>query len=131
MPLQRTNLTLRRLSEEMRSYSQEKSRQREEELRAEVDRIQQEIKQLQRSSEESATVSDRLNREVGVRQRGGLTLPQVLDVETAIQQRKAEVEQLIQDMKSANLESLAISPPEESKAFLDGEACSPPSCLDI
>ena len=62
--LQRTNLTLRRLSEEMRSYGQEKSRQREEELRTEVERIQQEIKLLQRSSEESATVSDRLNREV-------------------------------------------------------------------
>ena len=66
----------------MRSYSQEKSRQREEELRIEViiiiiiiktiiititiqvDRIQAEIKQLQRNSEESATVSDKLNREV-------------------------------------------------------------------
>ena len=35
--------------------------------------------------------------------------------------RKGEVEKLIQDMKSANLESLTISPPEESKTFLDGE----------
>lgn len=35
-PLQRTNVTLRRLGDEMRSYSQEKSRQREEELRIEV-----------------------------------------------------------------------------------------------
>ena len=43
-----------------------------------VDRIQAEIKQLQRNSEESATVSDKLNREV-------------LDVEAAIQQRKTEV----------------------------------------
>ena len=43
-----------------------------------VDRIQAEIKQLQRNSEESATVSDKLNREV-------------LDVEAAIQQRKSEV----------------------------------------
>ena len=116
-----------------------------------VDRIQAEIKQLQRNSEESATVSDKLNREV-------------LDVEAAIQQRKSEVkitlgprfiethfsrlsnlylwkrisqsgwfgqlclklfslqvEKLIQEMKTANLESLTISPPEESKAFLDGE----------
>jgi len=104
--LQRTNATLRRLGDEMRSYSQEKSRQREEELRIEVDRIQAEIKQLQRNSEESATVSDKLNREV-------------LDVEAAIQQRKSEVEKLIQEMKTANLESLTISPPEESKAFLD------------
>ena len=48
----------------MRNYSQEKSRQREEELRVEVERIQAEIKQLQRSSEESATVSDKLTRDV-------------------------------------------------------------------
>lgn len=64
---------------------------------------------MQRNSEESATVSDKLNREV-------------LDVEAAIQQRKSEVEKLIQEMKTANLESLTISPPEESKAFLDGPA---------
>ena len=36
--------------------------------------------------------------------------------------RKGEVEKLIQDMKSANLESLTISPPEESKTFLEGES---------
>ena len=42
------------------------------------------------------------------------------DVENQISARKAEVEKLIQDMKSANLESLTISPPDESKAFLDG-----------
>ena len=35
--------------------------------------------------------------------------------------RKGEVEKLIADMKCANLESLTISPPEETKAFLDGE----------
>lgn len=109
LELQKTNQTLRRLSDEMRTYSQEKSRQREEELRAEVERIQAEIKLLQRTSEDSATVSDKLNREV-------------LDVENQIAQRKAEVEKLIQDMKTANLESLTISPPEESKALLDGPA---------
>ena len=47
-------------------------------------------------------------------------MPQVVDVEAAIQARKAEVEKLIAEMKSANLESLTISPPEETKAFLDG-----------
>ena len=45
----------------------------------------------------------------------------MLDVEAAIQARKSEVEKLIQEMKSANLESLTISPPEESKVFLDGK----------
>ena len=46
---------------------------------------------------------------------------QVADVEHAILSRKGEVEKLIADMKSANLESLTISPPEETKAFLDGK----------
>ena len=45
---------------------------------------------------------------------------QVAEVEHAILTRKGEVEKLIADMKSANLESLTISPPEETKAFLDG-----------
>jgi len=104
--LQKTNATLRRLGDEMRCYSQEKSKQKEEELKAEVERIQSEIKLLQKTSEDSATVSDKLNREVQ-------------DVENQILARKSEVEKLIQDMKSANLESLTISPPEETKAFLD------------
>jgi hypothetical protein len=44
----------------------------------------------------------------------------VQEVEQEIQLRKGEVERLIQDMKSANLESLTISPPDETRAFLDG-----------
>ena len=60
--LQKTNATLRRLGDEMRFYSQEKSKQKEEELKAEVERIQSEIKLLQKTSEDSATVSDKLNR---------------------------------------------------------------------
>ncbi len=43
------------------------------------------------------------------------------EVEEQISQRKAEVEKLIREMREANMESLAISPPEESKQFLDGE----------
>ena len=62
--LQKTNSTLRRLGEEMRSYSMEKSKEKEEELRAEVDRIQSEIKILQKNNEDSATISDKLSREV-------------------------------------------------------------------
>ena len=42
------------------------------------------------------------------------------DVEDQLSQRKAEVEKLIQEMREVNMESLAISPPEESKQFLDG-----------
>jgi hypothetical protein len=43
---------------------QEKTKQREEELKVEMERIQQEIRLLQRSSEDSANVSDKLNKEV-------------------------------------------------------------------
>ena len=50
-----------------------------------------------------------------------LILSQVKEVEDKISARKAEVEKLIREMREANLESLAISPPEESKQFLDGE----------
>merc|ERR1711874_882417 len=103
--LQKTNTTLRRLSEEMRTWGMEKSKEKEEELRAEVDRIQSEIKILQKTNEDSATISEKLSREVQ-------------QVENQIMTR-GEVEKLIQDMKSANLESLTISPPEESKTFLD------------
>ena len=44
------------------------------------------------------------------------------EVEGQIRQRKSEVEQLIKEMREANMESLAISPPEESKQFLEGES---------
>ena len=71
--LQKTNTTLRRLSDEMRSYSIERSKEREEELRLEVDRIHSEIKLLQKTNEDSATISDKLSREVsgGCADRGG------------------------------------------------------------
>lgn len=105
--LQKTNHTLRRLGDEMRSMSLEKSRQRELELVHEVDRLQMEIKNLQKTSEEAANINQQLSKEVK-------------DVEEQISERKAEVEKLIQEMREANMESLAISPPEESKQFLDG-----------
>ena len=43
------------------------------------------------------------------------------DVENQILARKSEVEKLIQDMKSANLESLTISPPEEKNAIVTAQ----------
>lgn len=105
--LQKTNQTLRRLGDEMRSMSLEKTRQREVELAQEIERLQMEIKTLQKNSEEAANVNQQLSKEVK-------------EVEEQISQRKAEVEKLIQEMREVNMESLAISPPEESKQFLDG-----------
>lgn len=105
--LQRTNTTLRRLGDEMRNMSLEKTRQREQELVQEADRLQNEIKLLQKSSEDSANISQQLSKDVK-------------EVEGQIRQRKSEVEQLIKEMREANMESLTISPPEESKQFLEG-----------
>ncbi len=111
--------------------SLEKSRSREQELNSEIDRLQQEIRIMQRSSEEGANISHQLSKEVrtvrGQEDHGytmtNLSSPhtQVRDVEDQISQRKSEVEKLIKEMREANMESLAISPPEESKQFLDGE----------
>ena len=119
----------RRLGDEMRSMSLEKSRQREAELAQEVERLQMEIKSLQKSSEEAANVNQQLSKEVrsldfeiSLKFYNPVIfiICQVKDVEDQINQRKAEVEKLIQEMREANMESLAISPPEESKQFLDG-----------
>jgi len=107
LELQKTNATLRRLGDEMRSYSQERTKERETELKEEIAKIEQEIKHLQKSSEDSTVISDKLNREQK-------------EVEGELNSRKAEVEMLVKEMKSLNLESLTISPPEESNSFIEG-----------
>lgn len=45
--------------------SMEKNRQREQELSQEIERLHNEIKLLQRNSEEGATLSQQLSKEVG------------------------------------------------------------------
>ena len=120
-------LFYRRLGDEMRSMSLEKSRQREAELAQEIERLQMEIKTLQKNSEEAANVNQQLSKEVRekkciIEHNIWHLYFQVKDVEDQISQRKAEVEKLIQEMREVNMESLAISPPEESKQFLDGKS---------
>ena len=122
-------LFYRRLGDEMRSMSLEKSRQREAELAQEIERLQMEIKTLQKNSEEAANVNQQLSKEVRGKKCNKIVEHniwhlyfQVKDVEDQISQRKAEVEKLIQEMREVNMESLAISPPEESKQFLDGKS---------
>ena len=46
---------------------------------------------------------------------------QVAVLEATINEKKRQVEKLVADMKEANLQSLAISPPEELKLILDGK----------
>ncbi len=45
---------------------------------------------------------------------------QVAILEAAINEKKRQVEKLVTDMKEANLQSLAASPPEELKIILEG-----------
>lgn len=45
---------------------------------------------------------------------------QVAVLEATINEKKRQVEKLVADMKEANLQSLAMSPPEELKMILEG-----------
>merc|ERR1719508_5832 len=98
----------------MRSYSQERSKEREVEIKSEISSIEQEIKQLQRCSEDSTVISDKLNREQK-------------EIDQELSQRKQEADKLMKEMKSLNLESLTISPPEENKSFMEGPMGKPGS----
>lgn len=42
-------------------------------------------------------------------------------LETTITEKKRQVDKLVADMKEANLQSLAISPPDELKCILEGK----------
>lgn len=45
---------------------------------------------------------------------------QVASLETAIIEKKKQVEHLVAEMKEANLQSLSIAPPEDIKQILEG-----------
>ena len=49
-----------------------------------------------------------------------LSIFQVAALESAISDKKQQVEQLVTEMKEANLQSLAIAPAEELKHLLEG-----------
>lgn len=51
-------------------------------------------------------------------------MSQVAVLEATIYEKKRQVEKLVSDMKEANLQSLAISPPEELKIILEGTCYS-------
>jgi hypothetical protein len=45
-------------------------------------------------------------------------------LETAITEKKRQVERLVSEMKEANLQSLAVAPPEEIRQLLEGRISS-------
>lgn len=73
----------------------------------EVERFQNEIEQAKQATEISAQCSENLKREVSV-------------LESIIHDRKHQLEQLINEMKEANLQSLVIAPPEDLKHIIEG-----------
>lgn len=73
----------------------------------EVERFQTEIDQAKQATEISAQCGDNLKREVAI-------------LESVINERKRQLEQLINEMKEANLQSLVIAPPEDLKYIFEG-----------
>lgn len=73
----------------------------------EVERIQNEIDLAVRSAESTSKISDSLKNEVTV-------------IETAISEKKRQLEKLINEMKEVNLQSLTVASTEEIKNLLEG-----------
>ncbi|XP_065209698.1 ras association domain-containing protein 8 isoform X2 [Planococcus citri] len=85
----------------------------EKSMLAEIERLQQQVEQAKHDAEMAAQIGDTLHKEVAV-------------LEATINEKKRQVEKLVSDMKEANLQSLAISPPEELKMILEGAQFSKP-----
>lgn len=74
----------------------------------EVERLQTEIDHVIHNSETSNQTMDNLKQEVAI-------------IECAIAEKKKQVEQLVNEMKEVNLQSLAVLPPsEEIRHLLEG-----------
>lgn len=73
----------------------------------EVERLQTEIDHAIHNSETSNQTTDNLKQEVAI-------------IECAIAEKKKQVEQLVNEMKEVNLQSLAVLPSEEIRHLLEG-----------
>lgn len=73
----------------------------------EVERLQTEIDHAIHNSETSNQTMDNLKQEVAI-------------IECAIAEKKKQVEQLVNEMKEVNLQSLAVLPSEEIRHLLEG-----------
>lgn len=111
--LQQCRSTVRRLIEEVHSEQrllsarQQENRQAlERAMLAEMESLQNQIQQAKHATEINHLTAENLKREVGV-------------LESAIMEKKRQVERLVQEMKEANLQSLAGSV-DELRHPLDG-----------
>ncbi|XP_049825799.1 ras association domain-containing protein 8 isoform X2 [Aethina tumida] len=85
----------------------ESRKQLERSLLAEVERLQKDIELAKQSTELHHLTAETLKKEVAA-------------LETAIIEKKKQVEHLVSEMKEANLESLSIAPPEDVRQILEG-----------
>lgn len=81
--------------------------QMERNFLTEVERIQMEIDQAIQSAEQSSKTAENLKKEVTI-------------IENAIAEKKRQVEQLVNEMKEVNLQSLTVTTSEEIKHLLEG-----------
>lgn len=114
---------------EQRSQSrrQESLKQLERNILLEVERLQKDIELAKQSADLHHLTAETLKREVSLHQpvcnptvRSNLIFLQVASLETAIHEKKKQVEHLVHEMKEANLESLSIVPPEDIRQILEG-----------
>lgn len=80
----------------------------ERKMISEVEHLQSEVEQIKRSAELSTQCAESLKMEVA-------------SLESAIGEKKLQVERLVADMKEANLQSLTVGPQDEQvKHLLEG-----------
>uniref|UniRef100_A0A1B0AAD9 Ras-associating domain-containing protein n=1 Tax=Glossina pallidipes TaxID=7398 RepID=A0A1B0AAD9_GLOPL len=93
---------------EQRSNCKQNKRQIvERDLLMEMERIQSEIDQAIHNTDTSNNTAENLKKEIAL-------------IENAIAEKKRQVEQLVNEMKEVNLQSLTVTPSEEIKHFLEG-----------
>lgn len=95
---------------EQRAMNQEQDSRKllERRLFGEVERIQSEIDQAVQNSESINKTTDSLKKEVNV-------------IENTIAEKKRQLEQLVNELKEVNLQSLAVAPSEEIRHLLEGK----------
>ncbi|XP_073832101.1 ras association domain-containing protein 8 [Musca autumnalis] len=93
---------------EQRANTKQNMRQNvERDFLMEMERIQSEIDQAIHNTDTSNKTAESLKKEI-------------LLIENAIQEKKRQVEQLVNEMKEVNLQSLTVTTSEEIKHFLEG-----------
>ncbi|XP_030759958.1 ras association domain-containing protein 8 [Sitophilus oryzae] len=95
------------MEQRMCSKKSESRKQIERNLLLELERIQKDIELAKQSSEIHHLTAETLKKEVA-------------QLEIAIIEKKKQVEQLVNEMKEANLQSLSIVPPEDIRQILEG-----------